>query len=297
MTPVPASKKEHVRPKRKPLLRLEIRDLSEEGAHAFLSLLDCSTVLEEAVDGVLDLLYSPHSHMPPTRSITLILRSMPGVAFTTGKDLDDDHKEIHLSTDYIANTPKDRQKSEMLGVIRHEMVHCWQWAANGTCPSGLIEGIADWVRLRSDLVPPHWKQEWDGDWDAGYQHTGYFLDYLEDRFGDGTVMAINERLREKEYKEETFWRECCSHDVKTLWKNYGEKMDKEHGKKPDHGKKPHKDDAAEPASGEEKSGDNLETEGQEQQLKHVRRSSDVVSPAEGVTAGSKVSDCGQGTEE
>jgi hypothetical protein len=297
MTPAPASKKEHVRPKRKPLLRLEIRDLSEEGAHAFLSLLDCSTVLEEAVDGVLDLLYSPHSHIPPTRSITLILRSMPGVAFTTGKDLDDDHKEIHFSTDYIANIPKDRQKSEMLGVIRHEMVHCWQWAAKGTCPSGLIEGIADWVRLRSDLVPPHWKHEWDGDWDAGYQHTGYFLDYLEDRFGDGTVMAINERLRETEYEEEMFWQECCNHDVKTLWKNYGEKMDKEHGKKPDHGKKPHKDDATEPALGEEKPDDNLETEGQEQQSKHVRRSSDVVSPAEGVTAGSKVSDCGNGTEE
>lgn len=38
-----------------------------------------------------------------------------------------------------------------MGVCVHEMVHCWQWNAKGTCPGGLIEGIADYVRLRSGL--------------------------------------------------------------------------------------------------------------------------------------------------
>jgi Peptidase of plants and bacteria len=232
MTPVPAAvtKKKHVKPDRTPLLRLEIRDLADEGARTFLSHLNVGTVLEEAVAGVLDLLYTSNSKLPTSRSVTLILRSMPGVAYTTGKDIDDDHKEIHFSTDYIANIPKERKRHEMLGVIRHEMVHCWQWNAQGTCPGGLIEGIADWVRLRSNLSPPHWKQEWDGDWDAGYQHTGYFLDYLESRFGDGTVVAINERLRDKKYKEEEFWTAVCGHDVKTLWKQYGKHMEELHGK-------------------------------------------------------------------
>jgi hypothetical protein len=112
----------------------------------------------------------------------------------------------------------------MLGVVRHEMVHCWQWAAKGTCPGGLIEGIADWVRLRSNLVPPHWKQESSGDWDAGYQHTGYFLDYLEKRFGDGTVVRINDRLRNREYEEKDFWYVCCGSHVKTLWEEYGKSL-------------------------------------------------------------------------
>ena len=285
-TPAPTLKpKEHVRPKRKPLLRLEFRDLSEEGARSFLSLLNCGTVLQDAVNGVLDLLYTPHSHIPPTRSVTLILRSMPGVAYTTGRDLDSDHKEIHFSTDYIAGVPNDRRKSEMLGVLRHEMVHCWQWAAKGTCPSGLIEGIADWVRLRSNLVPPHWKREWDGDWDAGYQHTGYFLDYLEDRFGDGTVMKINEHLRDREYNEDSFWMECCHHPIKTLWKDYGKKMDSEHGVRTDKstGDTAHKEPKHNP----------LENEAREHQVKHVHSSSDVVSPAEGVRIGSQVSDCGK----
>lgn len=213
----------------KPLLRLELRDLSTEGARAFLSALDTSIVLEEAVDGVLHHLYSEHSRFPPTRSVTLVLESMPGVAYTTGKDIDDDHKEIHFSTDYIASIPSKRRKDEMLGVVCHEMVHCWQWNACGTAPGGLIEGIADWVRLKSGLAPPHWKRETDGDWDAGYQHTAYFLNYLEKRFGKGTVMAINERLRGRKYHEKEFWRHLFYEDVDTLWKDYGKAVEDKNG--------------------------------------------------------------------
>jgi hypothetical protein len=47
-------------------------------------------------------------------------------------------------------------------VLTHELVHCYQWDAEGTCPGGLIEGVADWVRLNCDLSPPHWKKEVDG---------------------------------------------------------------------------------------------------------------------------------------
>lgn len=208
-------------PTRKPLLRLEFRDLSEQGAKIFLTTLDCANVIENAVNAVISILYADASHIPQTRSITLIIRSMPGVAYTTGLDIDSDHKEIHFSSDYIAATPKEHREKEMLGVITHEMVHCWQWAAKGTCPGGLIEGIADFVRLKAGFVPPHWKKEAGGDWDAGYQHTGYFLDYLEEKFGEGTVIKINDRLRDRKYDEEAFWHHCCGDDIKKLWKRYG----------------------------------------------------------------------------
>ncbi|KAL0264910.1 hypothetical protein SLS55_000864 [Diplodia seriata] len=231
MTPVPAPEAKKPVLKRKPLLRLELRDLSHEGAKSFLAHLDASQVLEEAVSGVIQVLYSRHSDIPPVRSITLILRSMGGVAYTTGKDIDGDHKEIHFSLDYISNIAKDRGKEEMLGVLRHEMVHCWQWNALGTAPGGLIEGIADYVRLRCGFVPPHWKKEADGDWDAGYQHTGYFLDHLEKTYGHGSVMAINECLRRKEYDEDTFWKEIFGKSVKHLWKEYGHSLQRdENGK-------------------------------------------------------------------
>lgn len=46
------------------------------------------------------------------RSVTLVLREMDGVAYTTGSDLDNDHKEIHFNTSYIAGVPEDRRRKE-----------------------------------------------------------------------------------------------------------------------------------------------------------------------------------------
>ena len=82
---------------------------------------------------------------------------------TTPKtDLDDDHKEIHFSLDYIHSQPSSRLTPEITGVLTHELVHCFQYDAEHSCPGGLIEGIADWVRLKCDLSPPHWKRRTEG---------------------------------------------------------------------------------------------------------------------------------------
>ena len=152
---------------------------------------------------------------------------MEGVAFTTGSDLDDDHKEIHFSLDYIQGIPSARQKDEIQGVLVHEMVHCWQWNALGTAPGGLIEGIADFVRLKAGLSPPHWKKEAGGQWDAGYQHTGYFLEWLESTLGEGSVRKINYALRDKKYEEDDFWEQLFGRKVGPLWKEYEASLDKE----------------------------------------------------------------------
>ena len=217
---------------RTPKLRLEIRDACSPGARALLGAVNAGTALEDAVQGVLHALYTvaaaatPTQGPPGTRSVTLILRSMPGVAYTTGIDLDPDHKEIHLSTDYIDNIAASRTRDEILGILWHEMVHCFQWNAGGTAPGGLIEGIADWVRLKAGYAPPHWSRSADGDWDAGYQHTGYFLAYLEDRFGQGTVRRVNEALRGGKYDGEKFWVGLVGVEVERLWKDYGEWLKK-----------------------------------------------------------------------
>lgn len=163
-------------------------------------------------------------------------------------------------------------------MLTHELVHCYQWDAEGTCPGGLIEGVADWVRLNCDLSPPHWKKEVDGgmlsfiiyfrfyfhfhsvrftvyshlvpvflpfsplqelchrhhslttpirvfspDWDRGYQHTAYFLQYLEQRFGEGTVRRLNDKLRGSKYKCETFWPELLGESVEKLYGDYAQK--------------------------------------------------------------------------
>jgi hypothetical protein len=168
--------------------------------------------------------------VPPTRSVTLVIRDMDGVAHTTGNDLDpEQHKEIHISTSYINGVPEDRRKAEIRGVLVHEMVHCLQYNAQGTCSGGLIEGIADYVRLKAGCAPPHWKKSWDNagedgksGWDKGYDRTAFFLNWVEERKGQGLIPEMNQWLRRKEkYTEEEFWLDCCGKGVEALWKEYG----------------------------------------------------------------------------
>ncbi|KAM5348047.1 hypothetical protein ACJ41O_007871 [Fusarium nematophilum] len=213
-----------------PKLRLEIRDLSHPGATAFLGAVNAGDCLARAAQHALALLYEspkcPTTTLPSTRSVTLILRDMGGVAYTTGSELDSDHKEIHFSLGYIERiSPSSRRTDEINGVLTHELVHCLQYNGHSTCPGGLIEGIADWVRLCCLLSPPHWKRSADGKWDAGYQQTAYFLEYIEDRFGEGTIRRMNEKLRIQRYEEKTFWTELVGRPVDQLWGDYKGKFE------------------------------------------------------------------------
>lgn len=207
-----------------PTLRLQLHDLANDGSSVFLSNVKGNEDISLQVQNVLNLLYTPDSVRPGTRSVTFILREFPGVAYTTGIELDDDHKEIHINTQYIS-TRSGNVRDEVLGVVCHELVHCFQWNSQGTAPGGLIEGIADWVRLRAGLGAAHWKQEGDGKWDGGYQHTGFFLEWLEQKFGDGTVRSINEGMREGKYDQDKLFGSCCKGGkVETLWEEYGKDL-------------------------------------------------------------------------
>jgi len=91
----------------------------------------------------------------------------------------------------------------------------WVWGR-----SGVIEGIADWVRLKAGYAPPHWKRHTDCEWDAGYEKTGFFLEWLEEEHGSDVVRRINEALRECEYDAGKVWNGCCGKGVGELWDEY-----------------------------------------------------------------------------
>ena len=95
----------------------------------------------------------------------------------------------------------------------------------GTAPGGLIEGIADYVRLRAGLAPPHWKRGRGSRWDEGYDVTAYFLDWIEKRYA-GFVRGVNAILKDANWDEEVF-KLITGNTVDELWKKYRKEMDDE----------------------------------------------------------------------
>ncbi|KGO68254.1 Uncharacterized protein family, basic secretory protein [Penicillium italicum] len=254
-----------------PKFRLHVEDLRHPASSAFLTLIpDVAATLDRALANIVKYLYTPppkpgNTHrpdftpsIPPTRSVTVFLRDYSGVAYTTGTELDDAHKEIHISLPYIQHctsgpSAKDDPLHELVGVVTHELVHCYQHTAPPSThensdeqipgpPGGLIEGIADFVRLKAGLEPPHWKRplsaaERPPKWDMGYQHTAYFLAWLEDfRVGRGAVGMLNDRLLRVGYIGEGegenvdkqgigFWKGLFGVGVGELWEEYGQYLD------------------------------------------------------------------------
>lgn len=241
-------------------LRLHIDDLTHPAIPKFTKVAPLSTLIEDAIKHVQAHLFTPRSPNHETwkpqevRSITLFVQPMDGVAYTTGTELDEAHKEIHLSLDYLqarieqfygdANSDKANPKAdasfihELCGVVTHEMVHAFQHNACGTCPGGLVEGIADYVRLKSGLGAEHWnpwpagKRTRGEKWDAGYQTTAWFLEWVEDNIGgEGAIGRLNEALRKDEWDEGKVWETIIGKSVKACWRAYTEdweRMNKEH---------------------------------------------------------------------
>ncbi|XP_050262190.1 uncharacterized protein LOC126706699 [Quercus robur] len=149
--------------------------------------------------------------------VSLFIDDRDGVAFTS-------NNEIHVSARYI-NGYSGNVKTEITGVLYHESTHIWQWNGNGqSTPGGLIEGIADYVRLKAGYAPSHWVKPGQGDrWDQGYDVTARFLDYCNS-LRNGFVAELNKKLRNG--YSANFFVELLGKNVDQLWKDYKAKYAK-----------------------------------------------------------------------
>lgn len=127
------------------------------------------------------------------------------------------NNEIHYSAQVIATATGDI-KAGFAGVVHHEMAHIWQWNGKGQAPLWLVEGIADFVRLKARFVPSNWVGPGGGtNWTDGYDKTARFLDYCSS-LRNGFVAELNKKMRDG-YKDHYFV-ELLGKRVDQLWSEY-----------------------------------------------------------------------------
>ncbi|KAJ3559572.1 hypothetical protein NP233_g11230 [Leucocoprinus birnbaumii] len=203
-----------------PKFILTVEDLSHEGAKLFFANIEPYDDLQLAVLYSFETLYTLDNVPRNVQEIKLILRDMDGVAYTCGTHT---NKEIHFALNWIKQNAH-RARDEIMGVLTHEVVHCYQHNAQGTCPGGLIEGIADLVRLHASLSPPHWHRTAptpSQKWDAGYERTAYFLDWINTVYGPTTIRTLNLSFQNRTYHKRIF-RELTGRPLRKLWALYCE---------------------------------------------------------------------------
>lgn len=110
-------------------------------------------------------------------------------------------------------------KSEFTGMIYHEMSHVWMWTGNGEAPDGLVEGMADFMRLKAGYAPDHWVNPGVGDaWDQGYDITARFLEYCC-TLKSGFVTELHKKLVSGSYSED-FFIQILGKPVGEIWMQY-----------------------------------------------------------------------------
>lgn len=184
------------------------------------------TILASASQFIQSAFYAGSPSVPQKQvdKVTLYVDDVPqngAVAITESDGGSATNYAIHLLQSYVATYSEGDVATEVKGVLYHEMTHVWQWNGRGKADGGLIEGIADYIRLTAGLAPPHWGSPGEGNrWDQGYDVTAYFLQYCEG-LQAGFVRSMNAKLATG--WDVSYFQDLLGQTVDQLWQSYKQK--------------------------------------------------------------------------
>lgn len=193
-----------------------------------------------------------------------------------------DHRTITIHLPWLnklaRSYPEEAVWREIMGTITHEVTHMfqgytqrleaqkqpgfiqfnsrlavWPFASPSilndnnvqvpaSAPKEFLEGIADYVALRSGLEKAHWKRptssrDLPSKWNEGTYQRAFFFEWLEMRVGVGTVGRLMGSSLELGYSaghletgspcglEFGTWETVTGMDVNDLWDEYGQFLD------------------------------------------------------------------------
>ncbi|GJZ69652.1 hypothetical protein Tco_0633202 [Tanacetum coccineum] len=131
---------------------------------------------------------SPYDQKP-LDSVSIYIVEYEGVAVAWGNN------NINISSIFLQGAEGDL-KWIFTSVFYHEMTHVFQWNGEGRAPSGLMEGVADYTKLKAGYAQDQgFAKPGQGDsWDQGYDVTARFLEYC-DEIVPGFVASLNKLMR------------------------------------------------------------------------------------------------------
>jgi hypothetical protein len=193
-----------------PEITIENDDPNGAGASFEQAVPDAEALMLEVTTTVCEILYrSPDEPRTPS-SITLHVYAFDGVANAGGEN-------INLSTQHLANYDGAALLEEITGVLIHEATHLYQYNDG---PGGLIEGVADYVRIEAGHHSLN-RRNPGGNWDDGYTTTGFFLSWLDDHYPEfGYRLNLTLTRDDNEGWSEQAFEELTGKSVDTLWQEY-----------------------------------------------------------------------------
>lgn len=173
-----------------PTFTLELQDMGPNGKLFTDAVPSPEAFVQQIGRGVCKILYRKPGEVRAANHITLIIKDDPIPGWKSG-DVGD--ITVMISSGHLADIAAQGGDValEIEGILYHEMTHMYQnddkSAGEGTYPNlgNVIEGVADFVRIRAGFPPSGAKPSKAGAWDdQGYWKPAFFLLWIDDQYPD-----------------------------------------------------------------------------------------------------------------
>ena len=174
-----------------PTVTVQLEDTGPKGEIFTSAVPDPEAFLQETGRTVCRILYRDAEEVRDANHITLIIRDDPD--YPGWKSGDVGKITVMISSDHLTTVLGNGGDvlTEITGILLHEMTHMYQRddkaPGEGSYPTlpNIIEGIADFVRVRAGYPPAGSAPSKTGAWDdAGYWKPAYFLLWIDGLYAD-----------------------------------------------------------------------------------------------------------------